>query len=140
MSPVDPREVEEHFNDVASNYDFLNDLLSFGLHRVWKRQLLVWLSPTCGENWIDLCCGTGDLAIILSSYLEESCQITAIDKASASLYIAKRRAKKKSINSINWLEEDALKTNFPDNYFNGAIMAYGLRNLNDPYQAIKELK
>ena len=57
MKPRDPAAVEEMFNAVAPRYDRLNDLLSLGLHRQWKRQLLSWLSPQPDERWLDLCCG-----------------------------------------------------------------------------------
>ena len=64
MRPGDPQAVENLFNDVAFNYDFLNDLLSFGLHRVWKRELLDRLCPLAGERWLDMCCGTGDTTFL----------------------------------------------------------------------------
>ena len=66
MRPGDPQAVRNLFDDVAPIYDHLNDLLSLGLHRFWKRQLLSWLSPKPGEKWLDLCCGTGDLAMLLA--------------------------------------------------------------------------
>ncbi len=66
MKPGDPAAVNELFDAVAPRYDQLNDLLSLGLHRLWKRQLLAWLRPAAGEEWLDLCCGPGDLALILA--------------------------------------------------------------------------
>ena len=66
VKPGDSEAVEQLFNDVAPRYDRLNDLLSLGLHRQWKRQLLAWLRPATGERWLDLCCGTGDLSLALA--------------------------------------------------------------------------
>ena len=63
MKPGDPASVEQLFDAVAPRYDRLNDVLSFGLHRQWKRQLVRTLKPVPGEHWLDLCCGTGDLAL-----------------------------------------------------------------------------
>ena len=65
MKPGDPAAVEQLFDAVAPRYDRLNDVLSFGLHRQWKRQLVRALKPVSGEHWLDLCCGTGDLALEL---------------------------------------------------------------------------
>ncbi|MFO0040068.1 MAG: class I SAM-dependent methyltransferase, partial [Synechococcaceae cyanobacterium] len=62
MKPGDPVAVRELFEDIAPRYDALNDLLSLGLHRLWKRQVVPRLRPTPGQRLVDLCCGTGDLA------------------------------------------------------------------------------
>ena len=59
-------EVKNIFNKISYKYDFLNNLLSFGLHRLWKRKLVNLLEPLNGEDWADLCCGTGDLAFLIS--------------------------------------------------------------------------
>ena len=59
-------EVKKLFNKISYKYDFLNNLLSFGLHRLWKRKLVHLLEPLNGEDWADLCCGTGDLAFLIS--------------------------------------------------------------------------
>ena len=59
-------EVKNIFNKISYKYDFLNNLLSFGLHRLWIRKLVNLLEPLNGEDWADLCCGTGDLAFLIS--------------------------------------------------------------------------
>ncbi len=139
MRPFDSQEIEALFNDVAPSYDRLNDLLSFGLHRIWKRQLISWLSPAEGENWVDLCCGTGDLALGLSRKVGTTGSVLGIDLASEPLALARKRSSKKPLLSINWRQGDALDTGLPCNHFDGAVMAYGLRNLSDPVAGFKEL-
>ena len=59
------KAVRSLFEQVAPHYDSFNDLFSFGLHRVWKRQALALVKPKPGERWLDLCCGTGDVALVL---------------------------------------------------------------------------
>ena len=59
MKPGDAAAVEQLFDAVAPRYDRLNDVLSLGLHRQWKRQVVRSLKPVAGEHWLDLCCGTG---------------------------------------------------------------------------------
>ena len=137
MKPGNTKAVEEMFNSISSKYDFLNDMFSFGLHRFWKRKLLDTLNPTFGEKWIDLCCGTGDMSILLARYMKSSENITGIDSASEALSVARKRSKE-NYSSITWVNGDALKTNLPLHKFDGLLMAYGLRNLSSSDAALRE--
>ncbi len=137
MRPGNKKAIEEMFNSISSKYDFLNDMFSFGLHRLWKRKLLDILNPTYGEKWIDICCGTGDMAILLAKYMSNSENITGMDSASKALLVARERSKK-NYSSIDWLKGDALETNLKSNQFDGLVMAYGLRNLSNSYVGLKE--
>ena len=137
MKPGDTQAVEEMFDSISSKYDFLNDVFSFGLHRFWKRKLLYILNPTFGEKWIDLCCGTGDMTILLARHMKSAENITGIDSASKALSVARRRSKK-NYTSIEWINGDALKTNFLSHQFDGLLMAYGLRNLSSSEDGLRE--
>ena len=137
MKPGDNRAIEEMFNSISLKYDFLNDIFSFGLHRFWKRKLLDILDPTFGEKWIDLCCGTGDMSMLLARYMKSSKNITGIDSASQALLVAKERSKE-NYSSIEWINGDALETNLPSHQFNGLVIAYGLRNLSSSEAGLKE--
>ena len=137
MKPGNTRAVEEMFDSISSKYDLLNDIFSFGLHRLWKRRILVILNPTYGEKWIDLCCGTGDMSMLLARYMKSSKNITGMDSASQALLVARERSKD-NYSSIEWVNGDALKTNFPLHQFDGLLMAYGLRNLSSPEAGLRE--
>ena len=137
MKSVNTVAVEEIFNLISSKYDFLNDIFSFGLHRIWKRKLLDILNPIAGEKWIDLCCGTGDMSILLARYLKSSENVTGIDSASNVLAVARERSKV-NYPSIEWIKSDALDTNLPLNHFDGLLMAYGLRNLSSYEAGLRE--
>ncbi len=139
MNSSNSEEVERLFNKIAPSYDFLNDLLSFGLHRIWKRKLLRFLEPSSGEKWIDLCCGSGDLSICLADRIQSFGSVLGVDFSSELLILAKKRAKRRKIFSISWLNEDVLNNCLPSNSFDGVVMAYGLRNLSDPKEGIKEI-
>lgn len=128
------------FNDVAQSYDLLNDLLSFGLHRIWKKQLLDWLQPSKGERWIDLCCGTGDMSLFLARRVCQEGEVVGVDSALNTLEIARYRANKESNLSITWHHQDALNTGLASSSFDGGVMAYGLRNLSDPVAGLCELR
>ena len=137
MRPGNTRAIEEMFNSISSKYDFFNDIFSLGLHRFWKRKLLDILNPTAGEKWIDLCCGTGDMSILLARYMKSSKNIIGIDSASKALLVARERSKK-NYPSIEWIHGDALQTNLSSHQFDGLLMAYGLRNLSSSYEGLRE--
>ena len=95
-------EVKNIFNKISYKYDFLNNLLSFGLHRLWKRKLVNLLKPLNGEDWADLCCGTGDLAFLISERVSPMGSITGIDSAEDILNIAKKKSELKKNKFIKW--------------------------------------
>ena len=140
MKPGDPAAVEQLFDAVAPRYDRLNDVLSFGLHRQWKRQLVRALKPVAGEQWLDLCCGTGDLALELGRCVRPSGAVTGLDAAAAPLERARQRQRQQPWLPVTFQQGDALETGIPSACADGAVMAYGLRNLADPLQGLKELR
>ncbi|MGB7564827.1 MAG: class I SAM-dependent methyltransferase, partial [Prochlorococcaceae cyanobacterium] len=85
MKPGDPAAVRELFEALAPRYDRLNDLFSLGLHRLWKRQAIAWLRPRPGQRLIDLCCGTGDLALLLAARVRPAGRVLGLDAAAAPL-------------------------------------------------------
>lgn len=139
MRPGDPAAVRDLFDAIAPQYDQLNDLLSFGLHRFWKRQALLRLSPRPGGHYLDLCCGTGDLALLLAERVRPGGSVLGLDAAAAPLELARQRAARRPWLPLRWRLGDALATGLPDRAFDGAAMAYGLRNLADPLAGLREL-
>ena len=89
MKSFEPDKVKNLFNELSPYYDFLNDFFSFGLHRLWKKKLLTLLNPIKGENWIDLCCGTGDLTISIANLISPMGKVVGIDCAEETLLLAK---------------------------------------------------
>ncbi len=132
-------EVKKIFNKVSYKYDFLNNLLSFGLHNLWKKELVNLLKPLNGEDWADLCCGTGDLAFLISKRVSPRGSITGIDSAKDILNIAKKKSELKKNKFINWEIKDVLEINDYSKNFDGICMSYGLRNLNNVEEGIKKV-
>ena len=137
MKPGDSAAVEQLFDAVAPRYDRLNDVLSFGLHRQWKRQLVRALKPAAGEQWLDLCCGTGDLALELGRCVRPGGTVTGLDAAAAPLERARQRQRQQPWLPVSFQQGDALQTGLLSACADGAVMAYGLRNLADPLQGLK---
>ena len=138
--PAEAQAVRQLFDEVAPHYDRLNDVLSLGLHRLWKREMVQRLAPVSGEQWLDLCCGTGDLALLLAERLRPQGAVLAVDAAAAPLQQARRRHKQSPWLPVEWLQADALAVPRAADSFDGAVMAYGLRNLPDPAEGLRELR
>ena len=132
-------EVKNIFNKISYKYDFLNSLLSFGLHKLWKRKLVNLLQPLKGEDWADLCCGTGDLAFLISKRITPFGSITGIDSANEILYIAKKKSELKRNKFIKWEIKDVLEIDGSSKNFDGICMSYGLRNLKSVEDGIKKV-
>ena len=140
FSPGDPVAVGQLFDQIAPRYDQLNDLLSLGLHRLWKRQAIAWVQPRPGQRLLDLCCGTGDLALVLAAKVRPGGLVVGLDAAAAPLALAARRAAAQPWLPLQWRQADALATGLADGWAEGAVMAYGLRNLADPLAGLVELR
>ncbi|XP_058091861.1 2-phytyl-1,4-beta-naphthoquinone methyltransferase, chloroplastic isoform X2 [Magnolia sinica] len=130
------------FSRIAPVYDNLNDLLSLGQHRIWKRMAISWSAARKGDWVLDLCCGSGDLAFLLSQKVGFEGKVTGLDFSREQLSIASARQDsfwKPCYKNIAWIEGDALDLPFPDSYFDAITVGYGLRNLVDKHAAMKEV-
>ncbi len=129
------------FNRIAPVYDQLNDGLSWGQHRIWKKMAVGWSGAKPGDTALDLCCGSGDLALLLAQQVGESGQVFGVDFSSCQLKIAQHRPRPFTIPTaeISWREADVLELPFSDNTFDCATMGYGLRNVVDIPRSLQEL-
>ncbi|HEY9642594.1 MAG TPA: bifunctional demethylmenaquinone methyltransferase/2-methoxy-6-polyprenyl-1,4-benzoquinol methylase UbiE [Coleofasciculaceae cyanobacterium] len=141
MNPTVPaQDIQAIFNRIAPAYDRLNDQLSLGLHRVWKQMAVKWSQPRPGSVCLDVCCGSGDLARLLSQQVGAEGQVYGLDFSAAQLAIAQQRSQQSShLRSIQWVEGDALQLPFSNNQFDAATMGYGLRNVTDIPRSLQEL-
>lgn len=130
-------EIKTLFDRIAPVYDRLNDRLSFGQHRLWKRMAVKWCEPSPGDVGLDLCCGSGDLALLLAQKVGRG-QVIGVDFSGEQLAIARSRAASYSL-PLSWVEGDVLNLPFPDGHFHCATMGYGLRNVTDIPRCLKEL-
>lgn len=134
-SPGEQRaaQVNALFAAIATRYDLINDVQSFGLHRLWKRRVVELAQVHPGERALDLCCGTGDLAFALAA---RGVQVTGLDFNKPMLQVAEGR-KSKVLNAKagepngnpQFQQGDAQKLPFPDATFDVITVGYGLRNL-----------
>ncbi|MEM9164103.1 MAG: bifunctional demethylmenaquinone methyltransferase/2-methoxy-6-polyprenyl-1,4-benzoquinol methylase UbiE [Cyanobacteria bacterium P01_F01_bin.4] len=132
--------IRDLFDRIAPVYDDLNQSLSFGLHRVWKQMTVKWSGAQPGMHCLDVCCGSGDLALLLAKQVGLQGHVTGADFATAQLAIAQQRAQRQCLTSrTTWVEADALALPFEPNTFEAVTMGYGLRNLTDINRGLREL-
>lgn len=133
-------QIRAIFDRIAPVYDQMNDWLSLGQHRIWKQMAVKWSNATAGDTCIDLCCGSGDLALRLARQVGTKGHVYGVDFSPAQLAIAQERTKHQSFHApIDWVEADVLNLPFDDNKFAAATMGYGLRNVIDIPRSLKEL-
>ena len=117
------------FSSVASRYDLMNDLMSGGVHRLWKQAMIDWLAPRPGMRLLDLAGGTGDIAFRFLDRLHGDGHVTVCDMTQAMLDEGMRRAAKRGIAHIDWVCGDAMKLPFADGSFDACTIAFGIRNV-----------
>ncbi|KAL3646999.1 hypothetical protein CASFOL_009171 [Castilleja foliolosa] len=108
----------------------LNDLLSLGAHRVWKRMTVSWSGAKEGDTVLDVCCGSGGLAFLLSEKVGINGKVFALDFSKEQLHVAESRQSKRSktcYKNIEWIEGDAVDLEFSASFFDAATIGYGLR-------------
>ena len=140
-SSVQPEasQIRQLFDRIAPQYDQMNQDMSLGLHRVWKQMAVRWSGAAAGMNCLDVCCGSGDLALLLARQVGPAGQVTGADFAVEQLAIAAQRNPHLQPR-LSWIEADALNLPFADSSYEAATMAYGLRNLTDIPQGLRELR
>jgi demethylphylloquinol methyltransferase len=141
MTNYTSTDIQAIFNRIAPVYDRLNNDLSLGIHWVWKQMTVSWSGAKSGDTCLDLCCGSGDITQLLAKQVRSTGNVIGADFASAQLVIAAERITSiyPPLNSISWVEADALNLPFADNYFDAATMGYGLRNVTDIPRCLAEL-
>jgi demethylmenaquinone methyltransferase/2-methoxy-6-polyprenyl-1,4-benzoquinol methylase len=126
----DPDDVSKMFDDVAHRYDFLNDLLSLGRTKAWRKVVTAIIAPNPGLRILDIAAGTGSSSAPL---VAKGADLIALDFSEGMLAAGRKRHKK-----IKFQQADALKLPFAENYFDVTTISFGLRNTSDTTAALKE--
>lgn len=132
--------VQETFNAIAKRYDLMNTLMSFGLDKGWRRKAVRTVEASAGMRILDVCCGTGQLSMELAETVGVSGKVTGLDFSENMLERAKDNISQSSFEPIiQLLQGDAMNLPFEENTFDGATVGWGLRNLPDLEQGIREM-
>jgi demethylmenaquinone methyltransferase/2-methoxy-6-polyprenyl-1,4-benzoquinol methylase len=135
--------VREVFSSVAGKYDLMNDLMSAGIHRLWKDALVEWLNPRPGWNVLDVAGGTGDIAFRIAERARAhggEARITVCDINKDMVGEGLRRAQAKGETAIEWLTGDAEALPIPDASMDAYTIAFGIRNVTHIDKALAEAR
>ena len=134
--------VQNVFDQVFDQYDLMNDFMSLGIHRIWKRNLLNMMSPSKHQNLIDVACGTGDIAKLFLNYTNQNNQVSCVDPNKGMVNKGKQKLNK--FKNIKWVIAPAEKLPIDNNSFDFYSISFGLRNtkslnktLSEAYRVLK---
>ncbi len=130
--------VRDLFSDVANKYDIMNDVMSVGIHRIWKEAMMDWLAPRAGQKLLDVAGGTGDVSF---KFLKRAGHghATVCDLTEGMLIEGRKRAEAAAMaDSLDWVVGDAMALPFEDNTFDVYTISFGIRNVTRPQEALNE--
>lgn len=132
--------VADVFHSVADKYDLMNDLMSLGIHRLWKRFTIDCAGVRPGQKILDLAGGTGDLTAKFSRLTGENGEVVLADINDSMLKVGREKLRNKGlINNIRYVQANAENLPFPDNYFDLITIGFGLRNVTHKEQALASM-
>ena len=134
--------VKKVFNQVYDKYDLMNDIMSLGTHRMWKKNLVSWVNPSKNSRIIDVASGTGDIAKLCSESTNNKCEIACVEPNKKMLSEGKKKLN--NLNNLKWVLSSAEHLPFKNNNFDYYIISFGIRNvttldksLNEAYRVLK---
>ena len=128
--------VQNVFDQVYDQYDLMNDIMSFGVHRLWKKNLINMMNPSLNNNLIDVACGTGDIAKLYLKSVNKKANITCIDPNKSM--IKKGKEKLNEYKNLKWIISSAENLPIKSNMFDFYTISFGLRNTKDIKKSLKE--
>jgi demethylmenaquinone methyltransferase/2-methoxy-6-polyprenyl-1,4-benzoquinol methylase len=132
--------VLQHFNSVAQHYDFMNSLLSFGIHHLWKRAAVRMMDLAPGNRILDVCGGTADLAILAARDIGSAGGVIVYDINRAMIQAGLHKVASKDIAPrIGYVQGNAETISFPDRHFDAAMVGFGIRNVTNMKKGFEEM-
>ena len=128
--------VNSVFSKVYKKYDLMNDIMSLGVHRIWKNKLMDWMNPQLNDSLIDVASGTGDIAKIFSEKNNNSANISCVEPNTQMFGIGKLNLEK--FTNIRWYKANAEKLPFKNDTYNFYTISYGIRNVSDINLSLRE--
>ena len=128
--------VNSVFSKVHKNYDLMNDIMSLGVHRLWKKNMVEWMRPHKNSKLIDIASGTGDIPKIFSEKTNNQCEINCVEPNKEMIQIGINKLKK--YKNIKWKMGKAERLPFKDNTFDFYSISFGIRNVSDINLCLKE--
>jgi demethylmenaquinone methyltransferase/2-methoxy-6-polyprenyl-1,4-benzoquinol methylase len=128
--------VNSVFSKVYKKYDLMNDIMSLGIHRIWKNRFIDWMNPLQNSKLIDVASGTGDIAKLFSAKTQNLSKITCVEPNSEMFREGKNNLK--DFSNINWVKSNAESLPVEDDVYDFYTISYGIRNVTDINKSLKE--
>ncbi|MEK4761346.1 demethylmenaquinone methyltransferase [Viridibacillus sp. FSL E2-0187] len=137
MSQSKEERVHEVFENISDSYDKMNSVISFQLHKKWRKDTMNRMQVKPGSKALDVCCGTADWTINMAEAVGETGQVTGLDFSQNMLNVGIEKTK--SYPQVNLIQGNAMELPFPDNSFDYVTIGFGLRNVPDYMQVLSEI-
>lgn len=135
-----PRQVNRMFDRIAGHYDLLNSVMTAGLHHSWRKRAADRAELGPGDTALDICCGTGDLAIELASRVGPDGRVVGCDFSEPMLDLAREKASRHHVANARFEWADALNLPYDDERFDAVTVGFGVRNLSDLNRGLSEMR
>jgi demethylmenaquinone methyltransferase/2-methoxy-6-polyprenyl-1,4-benzoquinol methylase len=139
MQQSKEQRVHKVFEKISDNYDKMNSVISFQQHIKWRKDTMRRMNVKPGSKALDVCCGTGDWTIALAEAVGPSGEVTGLDFSQNMLNVGIEKVKSLGLKQVNLIHGNAMELPFPDNSFDYVTIGFGLRNVPDYLQVLKEM-
>lgn len=133
------KKVHQVFEKIYANYDHMNSIISFKRHLKWRKDVMSRMNVLEGSKALDVCCGTGDWSFSLAEAVGESGEVIGLDFSQNMLSVAKKRNEEASYKNVSFIHGNAMELPFEDNSFDYVTIGFGLRNVPDYMQVLREM-
>jgi len=140
MAQSKEKRVHEVFESISDKYDFMNSVISFRRHIAWRKDTMRRMDVKPGQIALDVCCGTGDWAIAMAGAVGIEGRVYGLDFSRNMLNIAATKVKEQNLGQVELVHGNAMELPFADNTFDHVTIGFGLRNVPDYLQVLREMK
>lgn len=139
MQQSKEQRVHNVFEKISDNYDKMNSVISFQQHIRWRKETMKRMNVKHGSKALDVCCGTADWTIALAEAVGPGGKVTGLDFSENMLKVGEEKVRRLGLNQVNLIHGNAMELPFPDNSFDYITIGFGLRNVPDYLQVLKEM-
>ncbi|MCM3599777.1 demethylmenaquinone methyltransferase [Robertmurraya korlensis] len=139
MQQSKEERVHNVFEKISDNYDKMNSVISFKLHTKWREDTMKRMNVQKGKKALDVCCGTADWTIALAEAVGPTGEVVGLDFSQNMLNVGKQKVSEANLNQVTLIHGNAMELPFPDHSFDFVTIGFGLRNVPDYLQVLKEM-
>ncbi len=139
MNHSKEERVHNVFEKISDNYDKMNSVISFKLHTKWREDTMKRMKVQKGKKALDVCCGTADWTIALADAVGHTGEVVGLDFSQNMLNVGKQKITEANLNQVTLIHGNAMELPFPDHSFDYVTIGFGLRNVPDYLQVLKEM-